>query len=539
MTRHELAAQPPAMRPPPSQEATTDVFQAFGQPAMWLAVFGSLLTRRPLTAAIQAAGTVLNSTHQLDEAAAKKAYDTWKVESENGLKMAQFEQTAYRNALQKYATDARAGEAELRTLARAYKNAALTSVLDTEGMGGAHRFVNANGQQNTRLATETRKLNTTLEGIAINLHSDDPTKQADGLESWAARNISTLAARKATPEQRAVADGQAIRVGQIVLDLRSGDPDKIAAAQKMANEILGAGTLKPAPAAKAPPAGSTAAHAVAIEADIRKEHPDWTDGQVAQEAIKRSKGVPTATTYRPETLDRMADEVAKGGPPPRFAYGVAGNADRQAFQEALDRRLAKDDMAGGDLVGVRAGQAADKQALTQAIKQRTAIASFADTALANGDVLLDLAKAVDTTGVPVVERWIRAGRRAVDGDPDVTAFNAQLHLWSNEMARIIANPNLAGVLTDAARQEIQSFVPESISAAQLERLIPLLKADAGRREKAIDDQIAVIRERMKRPTGPAASDHPTLQQFLEKARAVNPGVSDADLTAYYKQKYGG
>ena len=31
---------------------------------------------------------------------------------------------------------------------------------------------------------------------------------------------------------------------------------------------------------------------------------------------------------------------------------------------------------------------------------------------------------------------------------------------------------------------------------------------------------------------------PTLQQFLEKARAANPGISDADLTAYYNKTYG-
>lgn len=32
---------------------------------------------------------------------------------------------------------------------------------------------------------------------------------------------------------------------------------------------------------------------------------------------------------------------------------------------------------------------------------------------------------------------------------------------------------------------------------------------------------------------------PSLQQWLPKARASNPGVSDSDLTAYYAQKYGG
>ena len=37
---------------------------------------------------------------------------------------------------------------------------------------------------------------------------------------------------------------------------------------------------------------------------------------------------------------------------------------------------------------------------------------------------------------------------------------------------------------------------------------------------------------------PAQGKVPSLQEFLSAAKAKNPGVSEADLTAYYKQKYG-
>lgn len=37
---------------------------------------------------------------------------------------------------------------------------------------------------------------------------------------------------------------------------------------------------------------------------------------------------------------------------------------------------------------------------------------------------------------------------------------------------------------------------------------------------------------------PAPAAKPSLQQFLEKARALNPGVSDAELTTYYNKTYG-
>lgn len=39
--------------------------------------------------------------------------------------------------------------------------------------------------------------------------------------------------------------------------------------------------------------------------------------------------------------------------------------------------------------------------------------------------------------------------------------------------------------------------------------------------------------------GAPAQTGPTLQEFLQKAKAVNPGVSDQELTDYYNKKYGG
>jgi hypothetical protein len=38
--------------------------------------------------------------------------------------------------------------------------------------------------------------------------------------------------------------------------------------------------------------------------------------------------------------------------------------------------------------------------------------------------------------------------------------------------------------------------------------------------------------------GAGAANAPSLSAFLEAARKANPGVSDEQLTAYYKQKYG-
>ena len=72
----------PKLTPPPVQPPPADPFQAFGQPAMWLAALGGLLTRHPLTSAIQSAGAVMDSVHKQDDAAAQRALSEWKINSE-------------------------------------------------------------------------------------------------------------------------------------------------------------------------------------------------------------------------------------------------------------------------------------------------------------------------------------------------------------------------------------------------------------------------------------------------------------------------
>ena len=80
---------PPQLQPPP-QQAQTNPLQIWGSSAMWIAALGGLLTRRPLINSLNASAAVLNAYKQHDKEATDAAFDTWKVENENALKMSQF-----------------------------------------------------------------------------------------------------------------------------------------------------------------------------------------------------------------------------------------------------------------------------------------------------------------------------------------------------------------------------------------------------------------------------------------------------------------
>lgn len=154
-----------------------------------------------------------------------------------------------------------------------------------------------------------------------------------------------------------------------------------------------------------------------------------------------------------------------------------------------------------DVVSGRAGFKADTGSLNKLTPMYDAVVAFEKTAVRNGDRLIELADKVDASGVPVIEKWIRAGRQAT-GDADVSKFNAQLQIYRTEAAKILTNPNLSGQLTDSARHEIEGFMQPGASAKQIKEVVNLLKNDFENRKVTLEDQIGSIRARMRGRVSP-------------------------------------
>jgi hypothetical protein len=189
-----------------------------------------------------------------------------------------------------------------------------------------------------------------------------------------------------------------------------------------------------------------------------------------------------------------------------------------------------------DVVSGRAGFKADTLSLNKMTPQYDAVSSFMNTAQRNGRILTELADKVDSTGSPVIERWLRAGRRNIAGDADVSNFNAQIHLYGAEVARILTQPTLSGILTDTARKEVQDFLPNNATAKQIKSLVDLLERDFGNRQQTLESQIGQIRGRMSKRVAPNEASQSIAQPTASPpappaaTRAVNP--VDALLEKY-------
>ncbi len=203
--------------------------------------------------------------------------------------------------------------------------------------------------------------------------------------------------------------------------------------------------------------------------------------------------------------------------------GKEGGAVANAIINRANEIARARGMAPGEILAQGAMTGSSKKALDQIVKVSNAIETFENTALKNGAVLVDLAKKVDTTGIPALERWIRAGRQNIAGDVDVSNFNTQMTLFRAEAAKILTNPNLTGVLTDESRKEVAKAIQDGASFRQVQGAYELLKRDFQNRRDANQQQIDTImnsfsnrgRESDTRPAAPARSSD-DLQRYKEK-----------------------
>lgn len=151
------ALKPPALTPAPTPEAT-EPMKVWGSAAMWMAALGGILTKRPLINSLNAAGAVVKAYRDQDAAAAQSAYDTWKVETENAVKMAQFSIDAYKTALSKIDSDKKEAAAEFTATAKALGDENAAYVATHYGVDAAVRYVDAMQAHNDRIKEQQPKI---------------------------------------------------------------------------------------------------------------------------------------------------------------------------------------------------------------------------------------------------------------------------------------------------------------------------------------------------------------------------------------------
>lgn len=125
MESEKIPSPPELEKPPNAKDYQTDQMQEFGSAAMFIAMFGSLLTKQPLEDALNAGAGVMNAYNKKDAASFDKAFDLWKTNTQNAWKMADYNQQLYKDVIGK-------DEAELKARAVSAKDQVMIHMADAK-----------------------------------------------------------------------------------------------------------------------------------------------------------------------------------------------------------------------------------------------------------------------------------------------------------------------------------------------------------------------------------------------------------------------
>lgn len=219
------------------------------------------------------------------------------------------------------------------------------------------------------------------------------------------------------------------------------------------------------------------------------------DKQAEIERHNRATETGGAATVTDEGIDIAARNYLKTGVMPPLGMG-----DKTTRQRIINRS-AELGGADADIASNKAAFGSDSASLKKLQGQRDAIGAFEETAKKNMDVFLGAAKNVADTGSPLLNQPVRLVSGKMLGGENQAEYDAARAVLLPEIARIITNPNLTGVLSDSARQEVSAFNPETATLGQTIKVMRLLKQDMANRTTSLDDAISTVRGRMSKQPG--------------------------------------
>lgn len=198
----------------------------------------------------------------------------------------------------------------------------------------------------------------------------------------------------------------------------------------------------------------------------------------------------------PDTIDLMAGVYLKDRtlPPMNGKQGTANKTAilNRATQLAKSLGVTAEDLVAGSL-GIKAAGAA----LTKATQMRSQIEGAENTVLSNANLALSLApKGGSQTNVPVMNRWIQAGRKQVAGDPDVAAFDQALGTVADEYAKVMTTSSGSGggATSDSARAEAYRRFNSAMTQDQLKSVLGVMEKEMSNRTdslRAVEDGLKV------------------------------------------------
>lgn len=143
---------------------------------------------------------------------------------------------------------------------------------------------------------------------------------------------------------------------------------------------------------------------------------------------------------------------------------------------------------------------ANASALAQLSKTETMVGAFERNFVKNVKIVENLNSKRDSTGVPLLQKWINVGKKAVTGDPDLAALNVAIKAVVNEYGKIVSGSmgNTAVAVSEIKRME--DLLNSAQNPADVIAVLNTMKAETQNRMLGFKEQRAELTGAMRSST---------------------------------------
>ena len=215
------------------------------------------------------------------------------------------------------------------------------------------------------------------------------------------------------------------------------------------------------------------------------------------QAAQFHKESDTVGTLTPESITNAAARYNIDGTLPPLGMGAKGATMRSQILNEAAVQAKNSGVSPEDQRIAQIGNAANKSSLTQLSKSEAMVGAFEKNFNRNADLALKQSTVVDSTGVPIVNSWINAGKRSVTGDPKLSAYDAAIKATVNEYAKIISGSmgNTATALGEI--KKVNDLLAAAQTPEQVAAVIGMMKQETQNRMTGFKEQKAELTSGMK------------------------------------------
>lgn len=404
----------------------------------------------------------------------------------------------------------------------------------------SNRFLKeAQGVESGDYALQLQKLQVQNEKIKLAMNEQEPLVSA--IDSVVGQ-VYELQARGATP---AMLDAKVRELGPVVMDQLSKSRPSLVPQIAQFAQSPNALTFDGWKAIEAQ-SKSGLERLKFHQEDIRSlldQRKQATSEEQAETARRREeayeKDVDSRTKAREQGAELLSPETLAVAVPVVMAdptrqrdyvpYGKAFTPRRDQLNDAIAEKLAeagfKGQAGGNYLIQLRSMAKAEATSIGKMVQQNNNIESFERLARFNGDRLLELIDKLDNTSIPIIEGPKRFLEKKIGGSADAAEFSNVLNSFQKEAARILDNPNMTGVLTVSATEDLKHVISGDATAAQAKRVVNRIFLEMDMRKSSFALQIKDAQKNMTIPM--SESSGPQLQPGSVQPATAPPAGATA------------